>query len=116
MRHISESGQFKEIYDVNTTACKQESPVLRVQSFCHSESYRNWKHMIGPAPDAFIAFLILSGSQSVRYPDRQHDIIGPGYFAVVDLDSVEADYITGHSVFYRRFFYNSNSFNCFFFA
>lgn len=94
MRYISQSGQFKEIYDVNTTACKQESPVLRVQSFCHSESYRNWKHMIGPAPDAVIAFLILSGSQSIRHPDRMNERIEPGYFAVVDLDSVKADYIT----------------------
>ncbi len=103
MQRISESGKFREVYDVNTTAFKQKNSVLRVQSFCHSVSYLDWKHSVDPAPSTVIAFLILSGNQTVIYPDRTRVQIGPGYFAVVNLNSVKEDYITASSSAERYF-------------
>lgn len=103
MQHVSESFKFREVYDVNMAANMQRDRGLRVQSFCHSISDSNWKHAVGPAPSTVIAFLILSGNQTIIYPDRKRVQIGPGYFAVINLNSVKEEYITAtHST--ERYF------------
>lgn len=93
MRRVWESRGFREIYDVNTTPSEPVSG-LRVQTFCRSISYRNWKNGTDLPRPAVIAFLILSGRQRLVRRDGACRELGPGYFSLIDLRSVDADFIT----------------------
>ena len=42
MQKVWESTQFKEVYHVNPTHYEPGTPSLRIQSFCHSFSYKSW--------------------------------------------------------------------------
>ena len=65
-----------------------------MQTFCHSVSRKNWKHLIDPSRNGIIAFMILSGNQTVVSPDGSRREIGPGYFMAADLKTVQEAYIT----------------------
>jgi len=93
MRRVWESHGFREIYDVNTTPFEPGCG-LRVQTFCRSTSYRNWKNGTDLPRPAVIAFLILSGRQRLARRDGSCRELGPGYFSLIDLRSVDADFIT----------------------
>lgn len=93
MQHIWESSQFREIYDVNTTPFEAKRSTLRVQTFCRSTSYWNWKNRIDVPQPGIIAFLILSGRQRLVRRGEPPQEIGPGYFSLLDLKAVDADFI-----------------------
>ena len=94
MKSVWETPQFTEVYHVNTTPYGVGDPGLRVQTFCHSISYRNWKHAIDPVRPNMIALLILSGNQQIIHADGEQENIRPGYFSIVNLSSMESDVIT----------------------
>ena len=93
MRRVWESRSFREIYDANTTPF-EPGRGLRVQTFCRSISYRNWKNGTDLPRPAVIAFLILSGRQRLARRDGSRRELGPGYFSLLDLRNVDADFIT----------------------
>lgn len=94
MQRVWESHQFREVYDANTTSFETESPVIRVQTFCRSTSYRSWKSRNDPPRPGLIAFLILSGRFSRMRRGNAAEEIGPGYFALLDLRTLDSDFVT----------------------
>ena len=93
MQRVWESHQFREIYDANTTPFEADGPVIRVQTFCRSISYRNWKNRNDLPSPGIIAFLILSGRQKRVCAGDAPEEIGPGYFALFDLRKLDSDFI-----------------------
>ena len=103
MQRVWESRQFREIYDANTTPFEADDPVIRVQTFCRSISYRNWKNRNDLSSPGIIAFLILSGRQRrVRAGDAPEEI-GPGYVALFDLRKLDSDFIAASEKVERYF-------------
>lgn len=94
MQTIWESSQFKEIYNANTTPFELGTPCLRVQTFCHSTSYRNWKYNTGFSRPNIIAFMILSGKQQFIRPDGSQELISDGYFVMADLNNTDIECLT----------------------
>ena len=91
MQTVWETAQFKEIYDANTTPFELGTPCLRVQTFCHSVSYKNWKHETGFSRPSIIAFMILSGKQQLIRKDGSKEIISDGYFSMEDLNNSDIE-------------------------
>lgn len=94
MQKIWESSNFKEIYNVNTTPFESGFPTLRVQTFCHSVSYQNWKNGNGFSRPNIIAFLILSGNQQIIHSDGTKEKVGEGYFSMLNLNTIDVDFLT----------------------
>ncbi|MBQ9501275.1 MAG: helix-turn-helix transcriptional regulator [Lentisphaeria bacterium] len=103
MQRVWESHQFREIYDANTTPFETDSPVIRVQTFCHSTSYRNWKSRNDLPSPGIIAFLILSGRQKRVRRAGGREEIGPGFFAMFDLRTLDSDFIAASEKVERYF-------------
>lgn len=94
MQNIWESSNFKEIYNVNTTPFELGTPSLRVQTFCHSISYQNWKNGAGFSRPNIIAFLILSGNQQLIHSDGSKEKVKEGYFSMLNLNTLDIDFLT----------------------
>lgn len=89
MENIWEESLFKEIYNVNTTEYKLGTPGIRVQTFCSSQSRKNWKSDKNSRRSNIIAFIILSGKQQFIYPDGSKKKISPGFFSIINLNSID---------------------------
>ena len=87
MQKVWESSQFKEIYHVNTTHYEPGTPSLRIQSFCHSVSYRPWIGKSDIPRSNIIVSMILSGEQKVTRMDGSEKIESKGYFTILDLSA-----------------------------
>ena len=87
MQKIWESSQFKEVYHVNTAHYSPGMPTLRVQSFCHSVSYKSWVGESEIPRYNIIASMILSGKQRVTNRNGTEAIETSGYFTILDLSA-----------------------------
>ena len=94
MPSIWESSSFREVYDVNTTHFELGTPTLRVQTFCHSVSYQNWRSGTNFKRPNIIAFMILSGKQQLIRQNGSGEIVRDGYFSMIDLNLIDADFLT----------------------
>lgn len=94
MQRIWESCHFKETYSVNTTPFELKNSSLRVQTFCHSVSRKNWQHAIDPVRRSVIAFFILSGKQEIVGADKKRQPLLSGCFGIVDLEQFDAQVVT----------------------
>lgn len=87
MEKVLESAHFKEIYHANTTHYEQGMTSLRVQTFCHSISYKSWVGNSDIPRSNIIVSMILSGKQKVTRLNGLETIESPGYFTILDLSA-----------------------------
>ena len=87
MQKIWESPQFKEVYHVNTAHYSPGMPSLRIQSFCHSISYKSWVGGSEIPRSNIIVSMILSGKQRVTQKNGTETVESSGYFTILDLSA-----------------------------
>ncbi|MBE6406412.1 MAG: helix-turn-helix transcriptional regulator [Lentisphaerae bacterium] len=87
MQKVWESTQFKEVYHVNPTHYEPGTPSLRIQSFCHSFSYKSWSGGSEIPRSSMIVSMLLDGKQKVTRLNGTETVESSGYFTILDLSA-----------------------------
>ena len=102
MKSIWEIPTAREIYHVNTSSYHPAVGGIRVQSFCHSFLYPDYKNTNQSYP-YLMAALILSGSEEVVTPDGDVIRRKPGWFKISDLNTSLRNVYSGKEILERYF-------------
>lgn len=102
MKSVWETPSAKEIYYFNTASYNPAIDGIRVQSFCHSFLYPDWKNTNQSRP-YIMAALILSGNEEFVTPDGNVVRRKPGCFKISDINIPSGNVYFGKEILERYF-------------